>query len=195
MYKIGEYIGYLAVLAGLFLYVSKSRNVISIAKIIAECIWITSYLLCSLYLLCVLSVIAVVRQIIFHFRTTKAWADKKYWLYIFLALTLVSPVIEFSINGWGKLTMGMFILALLPPIGSVFNVFGYYSKSALHAKFYVTPGVLLYLVYAIGVMNIPSLIGNVLSVVSLIIGFINEYVKYRRDKKIKILEKVEDLND
>ena len=195
MYEIGEYIGYAAVFAGLFLYVSKSRKVIGIAKISAECIWITSYLFCSLYLLCVLSIIAVVRQVVFYFRTSKEWADKKFWLYIFLALTLVSPVIEFSINGWSNLTLGMFALALLPPIGSVFNVYGYYSKSALHAKFWIAPGVVLYLIYSIGVWNVPSMIGNILSVISLVIGFINEYIKYKRNKKLEILEKVETEND
>ncbi len=192
MYEIGEYIGYGAVVAGLFLYVSKSRKTLSLAKIVAECLWITSYLLCSLYLLCVLSGIAVIRQVVFHFRTNKKWADKKYWLYVFLALTLVSPTIEFSINGWSSLTLGAFALALLPPIGSMFNVYGYYSKSALHAKFWIAPGVLLYLIYSICVWNIPSMIGNTLSVISLVIGFTNEYLKYRHDKKMLILEKVED---
>ena len=192
MYEIGEYIGYVGVVAGLFLYVSKSRNVINLAKICVECIWITSYLFCSLYLLCVLSGIAVIRQVVFHFRTNKKWADKKYWLYVFLALTLVSPTIEFSINGWSSLTLGAFALALLPPIGSMFNVYGYYSKSALHAKFWIAPGVLLYLTYSICVWNIPSMIGNTLSVISLVIGFTNEYLKYKRDKKLQTLEKVED---
>ena len=195
MYEIGEYFGYGAVLAGLFLYVSKSRKTISLAKIVGECLWIISYFFCSLYLLCVLSIIALIRQIIFHFRTSKKWADKKYWLYMFLALTLVSPAIEFSINGWANLTLGAFVLALLPPIGSVFNVYGYYSKSALYAKFRITPGVLLYLIYSIGVWNIPSMIGNILSVISLVIGFTNEYIKYKRNKKLEILEKVETEND
>ena len=74
-------------------------------------------------------------------------------------------------------------------------MFGYYSKSALTAKFLIAPGVVLYFVYDICVMHIPSIIGAGLGLISLVIGFINEYISYKYNKRMEVIHKVEDKND
>lgn len=195
MYRIGEIIGYVGVFLSLFMYVSKKRSVISIMKIVTESISIVGYLFCSLYLLAVLSTIAVLRQVIFHFRPTKKWADKRVWLWLFIALTFVSPTIDLVSKGLQNVNVGVIGLALLPVIGSIFCMFGYYSKSALTAKFLIAPGVVLYFVYDICVMHIPSIIGAGLGLISLVIGFINEYISYKYNKRMEVIHKVEDKND
>ena len=177
------------------MYVSKKRDLVSLSKILAEILCIASALFCSLYLLCVLSVMAVLRQLIFHFRGKKAWAESKFWLYFFLAFTLVSPIVEFTIDGWDNVTTNQLLLASLPTIGSIFNTIGYYVKRTLTAKLLLTPAVILYGVYAIIVSYIPKVIGFGLSVISLIIGFVNEYLLYKHTKVSAILEQEKKQDD
>jgi hypothetical protein len=186
MYQIGEIVGYVAVAASLFLYVGKTRDQISIAKIVVESILLVSVLLCELYLLAVLGTMAIVRQSIFHFRGKKAWADSKFWLYFFLAFTIVSPIVEFSISGWEKVTLEQILLALMPTIGSILATFGYYVKNTLHSRILITPSVFLYGIYNIIILYIPSIVSFGLSVISLVIGYINEF---NQRKKVKLMEK------
>ena len=182
MYQIGEIIGYFAVAGSLVLYLGKSRDSMSIAKIVVEVILLISTLFCELYLLAVLGVMAIIRQAIFHFRGKKAWAESKFWLYFFIAFSIASPIIQFAIEGFETVTTQEILLCLLPTVGSVLNAFGYFAKKSLHVRLLITPAVFLYGIYYIIIWYVPSVIGFGLSVISLIIGFIKESKAHKENK-------------
>ena len=93
---------------------------------------------------------------------------------------------EFSISGWEKVTLEQILLALMPTIGSILATYGYYVKNTLHSRILITPSVFLYGIYNIIILYIPSIVSFGLSVISLVIGYINEF---NQRKKVKLMEK------
>jgi hypothetical protein len=172
--------GYLAVCCNLGLFLSKDRRVICIVKGIIEIFWALSYFLIERYTIAILALTATIRQCVFFFRGRRAWADKRVWLYLFLVVTLLSPITEIIIAVGKSLAFYQIAITFLPMVASVFYVFAYYCKSALNTKFIALPGVVIYLIYVSIIQNQAGIVGNILSLLSLSMGLINEYVNYKK---------------
>ena len=174
--------GYLAVFFNLLLFLSRDRRVICVIKGVIEVFWALSYFLIERYTIAILALIATLRQCVFFFRGKKDWADKRIWLYLFLALTLSSPVIETIVAVSKNLAFCQIAINFLPMIASVFYVFAYYCKSALNTKFVALPAVVIYLIYVYLIKNHAGILGNILALLSLSLGLINEYVNSNQKK-------------
>ena len=183
--QIGIIFGYLAVAGGCFIYVGKTRKALAITKFSVESLWLISYILQGgLWTMLILTVIALARQVVFYYKYSKKWASSPLWLYAFLLLTCVSPVIEILDKGF---SLGLLATLLLPTIGSIFIIFVYYTKNPITAKKLGLPSSLLYFSYAIvtkqGPLIASGIIGIPITVTSLVLHIRDEKRKNLLDKQ------------
>jgi hypothetical protein len=117
------------------------------------------------------------REIVFYYRGKKKWADSILWLFLFLAIVVLSPFPE-------CFTEGRFMpILLLPAASGVFTVTGLYNKNTVVTKCCIIASQTLYTFYQITRNNPTALITSVMALVSAIIGLINEYVQRKRAAK------------
>ena len=140
----------------------------------------------------ILTVIALARQVVFYFKYSKKWASSSIWLYVFLLMTCVSPIIEIVDKGF---SLGLLATLLLPTLGSVFIIFVYYTKNPITAKKLGLPSSLLYFAYAIvtkqGPLIASGIIGIPITITSLVL-------QIRQEKRKILLEQEQmegDKND
>ena len=115
-------LGVIGIVLGFFIYLSKSRARIILCKFISDAVWFLNFLFLGDATGAILNLIAMGCETVFQNRGKYSWASHHIWLFVFLLLTLLSPIIE-----WRKL--GTFSWPpLCPAIGSMFAVVSFYSK-------------------------------------------------------------------
>ena len=146
-----EVIGIIGVALSLFIYISKNRKHIVVAKFASDIVWLMNYLLLGAYTGVVLNVIAMGRECVFYHRGEKKWASHRIWLYIFVALTLVSPLVELASRTFTP-------LSIIPAIGSAY-----------------TP----WLIYNICIGSIAASISSAFTLVSALVGNVRDILSNR----------------
>ena len=96
LYLIAQIVGYVAIAESVFIFISNKREKILIFKLIDDALWFTNMVLMGAYTGAVLNAIAIVREIIFFNRGKKKWATHKFWLFFFMIVMLVSPVLTWA---------------------------------------------------------------------------------------------------
>lgn len=163
MKDIGTIIGWIAAAICLLLYVSKKRERIFAIKLSTDFLWITNMLLLGLYTGLVVQAIAVGRSLVFSQRGKAKWADHPFWLVLFIALTLISPILTWA----GP-------VSLLPAIGSVTSTLSFYCKRPQHIRYFALPTCILWGAYGLLCQNYPSMVSNIFSLISAIVGIWRE---------------------
>ena len=168
---IGNILGYIAALSGLVIFISVKRSRILILKILSDCLFVLHQLCLGMLSGAMLSGIAVARSSVFYHRGQRKWADNPLWLVLFIALTLISPVLTWA----GP-------ISLLPTIGSVVCVFSYYVKGTLLLRILSFVGEGLWLLYGLLGGSIQLALFGVVALISLTVGTVREI---RHNQKIK----------
>lgn len=185
---VGEILGYIAVVAGCFIYVGKTRKALAITKLCIECCWLISYILQGgLWTMLILTAIAIARQVVFYFRGIKKWADSIVWLVVFLLCTCISPTLELVSKGF---SWELFLTLLLPTTGSVLIAFVYYCKSPIVAKILGLPASFAYLVYAIIISNLPLILSGIVGLPITIVSLILQIKEERKNKQNQQQEQI-----
>ena len=166
-------IGYVAVALALFVYISKSRKVILATKLSNDVLWAAHYILIGGWSGAALNIMAIGRETVFYFKEKK-WASSRVWLYVFLVLTWVSCILTWE----GP-------QSLLPMAGTSFAVMSFWCSDPLKVRLLAIPAQILWLIYGIIHMTIPGIIGSSISLVSILIGLVGDYQRYRRVKEGK----------
>ena len=168
-YIIGQICGWIVVALGAVMFVSTKRKQILIFKVICEMFSFFNMILLGQFTGAALNVLNLGRSIVFYYREDKKWAQRYIWLFVFLGITLISPVMTWA----GP-------ISLLPAVGSALACIGYYMKHPLVMKCFILPGITLWLLYTLLGENYPSAISNALSIISRVIGIIREIRKLRK---------------
>ncbi|MBQ8858566.1 MAG: YgjV family protein [Clostridia bacterium] len=166
---IGNICGYVVVVLGALMFISTKRKQILMIKLISEIFSFANMILLGLFTGAALNVLNIGRSLVFYYREEKKWAQSYLWLFVFLAITLISPIMTWA----GP-------ISLLPAFGSALACIGYYMKHPLAMKSFILPGITLWLVYTLLAENYPSAIANVLAIISLVIGIVREILKLRK---------------
>lgn len=169
---IAKTIGYIALFEGVFIFVSKKRSKIIILKFISDFLWAINHFLLKAYSGAFLFVSGMARETVFFFRGKYKWANSKLWLILFLILSIISPLLK-----WQG------VVTILPAIGTIFAVFGFYSQRTMVTKSLNLVGQLLWLIYAICIMNYQNAFSSLLGILSGLIGIINEKTNLFKRKK------------
>ena len=172
---VAQIIGCFGILISLFIYAGKTRARILICKFISDVLWFLNLVLLGGYTGALLNLIAMIRETVFYNRDRKKWASYRIWLYIFIALTMLSPIFE-----WVK--VGAFTwIPLLPATGSVFAVISFYSNKPRVMRYFGFVAQGFWLVYAIMLVNVSSIVCGALTITSAIIGTVREYRARRKE--------------
>ena len=139
---IAKIIGYIAIFEGIFIFISKKRSRIIILKFISDFLWAINHFLLKAYSGAFLFVSGMARETVFFFRGKYKWANSKLWLFLFLILSIISPLLK-----WQGL------VTILPAIGTIIAVFGFYSQKTMTNKSLNLIAQLLWLIYGICIMN------------------------------------------
>lgn len=167
---VAQIIGYIAVAENLLIYVSNRRERILLGKFVSDTLWLVNYLLMGGFTGAALNVVAMIRESVFALRGRARWVDAKWVPALFLALTWLSPVLEWNANGFSW-------PPFLPALGSMIFVLGFYSQKTLVTKVSSLFGNALWMTYAVLIGNTAGLVGNVLMLVSAVIGIVRERKK------------------
>ena len=163
-----QIIGYIAVAENLLIYISNRRDRILLFKFISDALWLLNYILIGGFTGAALNAVAMIREAVFSVRGRYKWAESKWIPVLFLALTWITPVLEWTHNGaftW---------LPLLPAFGSMVYVIGFYVQNTMLTKVSSLLGTALWLTYALLLSNWAGVVGNVLMLLSAVIGIIRE---------------------
>ena len=163
-----QIIGYIAVAENLLIYLSNRRDHILLFKFISDALWLINYLLIGGFTGAALNIVAMTREAVFSVRDRFAWAGSKWIPVLFLLLTWISPAMEWIATG--RFTW----LPVLPAFGSMILLFGFYIRSTMLCKVTSLLGNGLWLTYAALLSNWAGVIGNILLLISAIIGIIHE---------------------
>ena len=177
---IGNILGYIAALSGLVIFISVKRSRILILKILSDSLFVLHQLCLGMLSGALLSGLAVARSGVFYHRGQRKWADNPLWLVLFLLLTLISPVLTWA----GP-------ISLLPTIGSVVCVFGYYVKNTWLLRILSFIGEGLWLLYGLLGGSIQLALFGVVALISLTVGMIREAHQTQKHKKIPELTQMD----
>ena len=169
---IGNILGYLAIASGLLVYISVKRKRILAIKTVTECLFASHQFCLSMFAGGCLSAIAIARSAVFYHRGRHKWADSPLWLVLFILLTIISPILTWA----GPIT-------LLPAIGSILCVFGYFCKNTMLLRIFSFLGEGMWLVYGLLGGSIQLAISGTIAIISLSIGTIREIGQKRKIKR------------
>ena len=169
--------GILGILLSLILYAGRTRTHILICKLISDVLWFVNYILLGAYTGALLNVIAIGRETVFYNRDRRKWASHRIWLYVFILLTFLSPIMEFVKLG------GFSWIPILPAIGSVLAVISFYSKRPWVMRCFGFGAQAFWITYGILIWNPTAVISSALIITSAVIGTVRELLARRAARK------------
>ena len=165
---VAQVIGGVAIVENLFIYISNRRERILLFKFLSDALWFVNYLLMGGLTGALLNAIAMGREAVFALRDKQRWAAGKWVPALFLALTWLSPALEWIRRG------GFTWQPLLPALGSMIFVLGFYARDTRFTKASSLLGNALWLTYALLIGNYTGMLSNLLMLLSAIIGLVRE---------------------
>ena len=160
---IGFIIGIIAIAEGFLIYASTSRRKMLLFKLIEDVLWLFNYLFSGGYAGAILNGVAILREIVFYNRDRSRFCASGLFLPVFILLTLVSPVASMA-SGSEDLH------ALLPAVGSVLAVIGFYQSSPTVARRLGLPAQTLWLLYSVYGHNATAAAANAILLLSAVVG-------------------------
>lgn len=180
---IANVIGYIATAQALTIFIAKKRGNILKLKLLNDVLWCLNFALQGTYTAALLNLIAIFRESVFYFKNSKKWAKSIAWLFIFVALMLISPMlvwIDPSRTPTDK------IMQILPAIGSIIAVISFYMTKEQVIRFMSLLSQIPWIAFDIYNANIPALMGASITVVSVIIGMVLEYLSTKKQAKAAV---------
>ncbi len=166
----GQIFGLCLAALSFLVYWQKSRTKILITKMILDVLNVFQQAMVGAVTGSVINGIAVLREFVFYHKDRKKWAKNKAWLIVFLFLMGAAPLVS-----WQG------CVSLLPAIGSILAVIGFYSGDPKFVRIWGMIGQSFWLLYSCIIFNLGGIIGSSLCIFGGILGLINEF----RDKNQK----------
>lgn len=158
LYAVAQVIGVLAVAVSCVIFLGRKRQHILLAKFTADVLWFLHYFMIGAYSGAALNVLAIGRESVFM-NKEKKWASSKFWLVLFLCLTVGSCLLTWE----GP-------ISLLPMIGSCSAVVSFWCTKPIHIRLMAIPAQVLWLIYGIFHFSLPSFICNTFALITIGIG-------------------------
>ena len=160
---IGECIGVVAIIEGFFIYLGNKRERILIFKFISDFLWMCNQLCLGGYTGAFLNFVAMGRETVFYNRDKRKFAKSVLWLYFFLAVTAITPLTSLlsGKEGW---------YAILPALGSIAAVIGFYSRRPSVTRYTSFAANGLWLVYDLIIGNVSASVSCTILLLSALVG-------------------------
>ena len=165
-------IGFLSMGLSFFIYLQKTRARVLMVKLICDSLTILQLFLLEAYSGMLVVIICIVRGIIFYNSVNHEWARKKFWVPMFVLISLGTSAISWS----GP-------ISLLPSVGTALAIIGFGSESPTATRLFNIPGNGLWGIYHLSVGSLGGFGGSVVAITSAIIGFIKFDIIKKHEKK------------
>ena len=152
---IAQLIGLVPLVLSFFVFRQGDRKNIIYLKTCSDFLWAIHFFVLGELSGGMVNLVNTVRNVIFA-RRSKGMADRKYIPVLFCAFTMVC-----ALPGL-KGVYGLFAM-----VGSCFAIFGFWQTSVKKLRVCNLIGVTLWLVYGVWTVSVPTIISNVLSIVSI----------------------------
>ena len=173
IYFIGQLVGFIPLAIAFITFSLSKRKHILISKTISDLTSAIHFLLIGEVVGGAVCIVNTGRGFVFY-NKGKKWASGIYIPIIFCALTLLTTLLQW--RGW---------YTLLPAVGSVLAVIGFWCNRPRLVKLFNLPAVTLWLIYSIMITSISATIINVISIITILISMVRELVAYVKNKKLQ----------
>ena len=170
---IAQIIGLLSLSGNLFTFAVRKRKNIFIAKIFCDFTASINLLMLGAVVGGAICGLNVIRSLIFYQRGRKKWAS-----HILVPIFFVVLTIGCSLLDWGG------IYSILPTVGSIFAIIGFWQDDPRLIKLLNLPCVTLWMIYNVLSGSIGNSIANAISVVTILFSLAvagSDYLKRVKD--------------
>lgn len=154
---IAQCLGFIPVVLGFFVFRNISRRASIVIKAASDFLAAVHFLLLGAITGSAINFINTARDICFAQKGRQKWASGIWMPAIFCGLTAVG-----SILSWTGL------ISLLPLLGSCLAVVGYWCSDPKKLRAFNFVGIFLWLIYCIQTFSLPSIVGNSISLFSIV---------------------------
>ena len=155
---IAQIIGFIPVFMGFFIFRNISRKASITLKAVSDLLSAIHFLLLgSAGTGWAINLVNTARGVCFAQKGSYKWASGIWMPVIFCAVTAVSSLLSWQ----GK-------ISLLPLLGSCLAVIGYWCSEPRHLRRFNFAGISLWTVYGIIVFSLPTVVGNTISLISIL---------------------------
>ena len=169
MIAVGQAFGIVLSVVGFFVFLAKTRRGILIAKLTCDAGYCIQQIMLGATTGAMINAIAVFRDVVFYHRTEKKWAAHRFWLYFFVLVMGLSPVLT-----W----MGP--VSILPAAGSVIAVFGFYCRQPRHTRIQGLAAMIPWMIYAAIITNYGLMLTTVIQIISALLGLLRDHRTARK---------------
>ena len=162
---IGQLVGFIPLLLAFVTFSLSKRKHILISKTLSDFISAAHFFLLGEVVGGAVCIVNTGRGLVFY-NKGKKWASGIYVPIVFSILTLLTTLIRWQ--GW---------YTLLPAVGSVLAVIGFWCNRPRLVKLFNLPAVTLWLIYSIITESISATLINIISIASIVVSIIIELVK------------------
>lgn len=173
IYTIGQIMGLGLSFIGFFIYYAKTRKGILCAKLVSDVLYAIQQLMVGAPTGALINAIAISREIIFYYRQDKKWASHRFWLYLFIFLMGITPILT-----W----MGP--VSLLPAVGSIFSVISFYCAQPRHTRMLAILSIIPWFVYCCIIPNYGVLVSLTIQITAITLGLIRDYRELHRKEQV-----------
>lgn len=166
----GQLVGFIPLILSFITFSLAKREHILISKTLSDLTSVVHFFLLGEVVGGAVCLVNTGRGIVFY-NKGKKWASGIYIPIIFSAITMLTTLLQWK--GW---------YTVLPAVGSVLAVIGFWCNRPRLVKLFNLPAVTLWLIYSIIIVSISSTIINVISIVTILISIIREFVAHIKAK-------------
>ena len=152
-----QIMGFIPMFVGFFVFYFNDRKKTLIIKAICDIMFVIHFCLLSQWTGAAVCVVNVFRGFLFAQRGKKE-IFSKLWV----------PILVCSLTVGSSLLTWAGPMSLLPMFGSVIAATGYWCNNTAHLRKFNFVGISLWLIYSTITMSVPSMINNVVSLISII---------------------------
>ena len=191
MYIFIQAIGIIAMIFPALSFQQKTQRRIVIFQLIGTAFFFVHYLLLNSIVGAFLNIIAFTRAIIYSQIGKKKWAYSLFWPLLFLALSILTYVLTFTVFNTEKTPVN-FIVESLPVIGLSIQHFGFRMKDAYKVRVMYLISAPLWVAYAAIKSSIGGILVDSINIVSIIIGIIRLDIKKKNNPNTTLEENLND---
>ncbi len=160
IFYIAQAVGCLGMVLAFISFQKGNREGIIFFQIMASTVFTLHFTLLGAYTGAVLNLLGILRNVVFLHRE-KSWANKKIWLYLFLALFIIAGIITYK-N----------IFSLFPMLGMCIASVALWMRNSRHTRFIVIFSSPCWLIYNIVNSSYPGILTESFVLISLSISII-----------------------
>ena len=169
-----QIVGLIPFFISIVIFIFSKRWQIVFAKLLSDLLWALHFVLLGEFVGAAINIVNTVRGCVFLYRGKKKWASHRSVPIIFITLTVFVTLIRWQ--GW---------FSILPMVGSVLAVIGFWCASPEEIRRFNLPAVILWLIYGILIGSVSTVLSNTFSIVSIVISEIRAYLRKRKDRLIE----------